>query len=135
MCNRNAKVEAIVLFSYDPIESDEISLVEGDCIIVLDQQEDGWWLIKKGDRIGLFPSTHVSIIKVTDADNHTNSNSLPEGWDSCPDKESGELYYFNYEAGRCQDIIFVEAILLPTHLLFMVFRNIYNRIDSMGTTS
>jgi hypothetical protein len=115
MSHRNTKVEAKVLFSYEPTESDEISLIVGDIILVLDQQEDGWWLVKKGDRIGLFPSTHVSIIQVTDAEpkqiNRTNLEPLPEGWDSCPDKESGEIYYFNYETGRYQDTIPIEPII------------------------
>jgi hypothetical protein len=66
---------------------------------------------------------------VTDAVNHTNSHPLPEGWDSCPDKESGEIYYFNYETGRCQDIIFVEAILLPTYLFSW-----YSEISITGLT-
>jgi hypothetical protein len=114
MASRNIKVEAKVLFSYEATESDEISLIVGDIILVLDQQEDGWWLVKKGDRIGLFPSTHVSIIHVTDAEpkqiNHTNLQPLPEGWDSCPDKESGEIYYFNCETGRYRDMITIEPI-------------------------
>lgn len=106
MSQRNVQIEALVLFSYEKVESDEISLSEGDNIIVLDQQEDGWWLVKKECVIGLFPSTHASIIQVTDSDpmqtNHSNINLLPEGWDSCIDNESGDTYYFNCETGLTQ---------------------------------
>ena len=63
------------------------------------------WLVKKDDIIGLFPSTHASIVRVqvTDAEptkiNQNKVNSLTEGWDSCTDNESGDKYYFNYETG------------------------------------
>ena len=32
-----------VLYSYEPTQQDELKLVEGDCIKVLEQNSDGWW--------------------------------------------------------------------------------------------
>jgi SH3 domain len=95
MSLESEEVTAVAFYSFLPTQSDELSLVEGDKVLVLQQQEDEWWLVKKGDLVGLVPSTHVSIISVT----NTAMTNLPSGWDSCVDEESGEKFYFNEVTG------------------------------------
>ena len=89
-------VIAIALYSFEPTEVDEIGLVGGDSMSVIYQQSDDWWLVKKGDLVGLIPSTHVSLVSAT---SQTNSIPLPSGWYSCTDDKSGEIYYFNESTG------------------------------------
>lgn len=96
MSLRSAEVTAIAIHSYTPTEVDELELVEGEILLVLQQQEDEWWLVKKGNLVGLIPSTHVSITSVT---NSSAPNLLPSGWDSCIDEKTGEKYYFNEITG------------------------------------
>lgn len=96
MSLRSAEVTAIAIHSYTPTEVDELELVEGEILLVLQQQEDEWWLVKKGNLVGLIPSTHVSITSVT---NPSAPNLLPSGWDSCIDEKTGEKYYFNEITG------------------------------------
>ena len=89
---------AVALYSFEPTEEDEIELVEGDSMIVIQRQSDDWWLVKNGDLVGLIPSTHVSLVSATTL---TNSSPLPSGWESCIHDESGEVYYFNESTGNC----------------------------------
>jgi SH3 domain/WW domain len=106
MSLESAEVTAVALHSFLPTQSDELNLVEGDKVLVLQQQEDEWWLVKKGDLVGLIPSTHVSIISVT----NTALTNLPSGWDSCVDEESGEKFYFNEVTGLTHIIIEIKRI-------------------------
>ena len=99
MSLRSAEVTAIAIHSYTPTEVDELELVEGESVFVLQQQEDEWWLVKKGNLVGLIPSTHVSITSVT---NTSKPNLLPSGWDSCVDEKTGEKFYFNEVTGPWQ---------------------------------
>ena len=82
---------AVVLYAYEPCEVDEIQLIEGELVYVLRKQEDGWWLVQKGDIVGMVPCNHVSIEQPT---------ALIAGWDSCIDPESGDTYYFNEITGK-----------------------------------
>ncbi|KAM4795778.1 SH3 domain-containing protein 21 [Rhinophrynus dorsalis] len=49
-------------YSYSPGKSDELELNAGDTFEVLEEIEDGWWLGKKGDQVGAFPSNFVKEI-------------------------------------------------------------------------
>ncbi|CAI2174159.1 743_t:CDS:2 [Funneliformis geosporum] len=61
------KVEpkAEVLYGYDADGDDEISLIEGAHVIILEKlDEDGWWKGRNEQgHIGIFPSTYVNEIK------------------------------------------------------------------------
>ncbi|KAM5181861.1 SH3 domain-containing protein 21 [Mantella aurantiaca] len=46
-------------YSYNPGKPDELELVAGEVLEVLEEIEDGWWLGKKGDQVGAFPSNFV----------------------------------------------------------------------------
>jgi hypothetical protein len=108
------EVIAVALYSFVPTQEDEIELVEGDSMIVIQQQVDDWWLVKNGDLVGLIPSTHVSVVSPTRV---TKLNPLPFGWDSCIDDESGDVYYFNESTGISESL--VRLLKLMKRLLFV----------------
>jgi hypothetical protein len=56
--NKRAKA----MYDYQASGSDEISLREGDIIIVLEQHPDGWWLGELNGKRGLFPGNYTEII-------------------------------------------------------------------------
>lgn len=58
-----AKV-AIALYDYEPVESGELAIVENDMLIVLDNSDPDWWLVKhlKKHGEGLVPKTYVEVI-------------------------------------------------------------------------
>ena len=51
-----------VLYDYDPQQSDELKIVEGDVINVIDKQEDDWWQGELNGIVGIFPATYVQEI-------------------------------------------------------------------------
>ncbi|XP_065057757.1 CD2-associated protein-like [Rhopilema esculentum] len=54
--------KARVTFDYKASEEDELDLVEGEIVEILDQEEEGWWQgIYKGKK-GIFPSNFVEMI-------------------------------------------------------------------------
>ncbi|XP_018104974.1 CD2-associated protein isoform X2 [Xenopus laevis] len=55
---RRCRVE----FTYKSSNADELELSVGEVFEVLEEIEDGWWLGKKGDVVGAFPSNFVKEI-------------------------------------------------------------------------
>uniref|UniRef100_A0A8C1A8V7 Osteoclast-stimulating factor 1 n=2 Tax=Cyprinus carpio TaxID=7962 RepID=A0A8C1A8V7_CYPCA len=53
-----------VAFPYTPLNEDELALVVGETIEILREIEDGWWMGKKNNRVGAFPSNFVKEIFV-----------------------------------------------------------------------
>uniref|UniRef100_K3X5T2 SH3 domain-containing protein n=1 Tax=Globisporangium ultimum (strain ATCC 200006 / CBS 805.95 / DAOM BR144) TaxID=431595 RepID=K3X5T2_GLOUD len=54
-------MQAVALYDYDPEESDELVLQEGQHV-----QDDGWWLgyaVDAPDHVGLFPSNYVRQVQ------------------------------------------------------------------------
>ncbi|XP_008948597.1 PREDICTED: neutrophil cytosol factor 1-like [Merops nubicus] len=49
----------IVLKSYRAVEEDELSLQEGDTIEVIHKLLDGWWVIRKDETTGYYPSMYL----------------------------------------------------------------------------
>lgn len=56
-----------VLFPYDAVNEDELTLTEGEVITLLskDAPDKGWWVGELKGRMGLFPDNFVEIISVT----------------------------------------------------------------------
>lgn len=50
---------AVVKYNYDAQQSDELSLVKGSRIVVLEKSGDGWWKGEIDEKIGWFPSNYV----------------------------------------------------------------------------
>ncbi|KAI5106347.1 SH3 domain-containing protein 21 isoform X2, partial [Silurus meridionalis] len=53
-----------VTFAYTPQHKDELELVVGETIEIIREIEDGWWMGKKGGKIGTFPTNFVKEIFV-----------------------------------------------------------------------
>ncbi|XP_068125163.1 SH3 domain-containing protein 21 isoform X1 [Hyperolius riggenbachi] len=49
-------------YSYNPGKPDELELIGGEILEILEEIEDGWWLGKKGDLVGAFPSNFVQEV-------------------------------------------------------------------------
>ncbi|XP_052434075.1 SH3 domain-containing kinase-binding protein 1 isoform X1 [Carassius gibelio] len=60
-----------VAFPYTPTHEDEMELVVGETIEILREIEDGWWMGKKNNQIGAFPSNFVKEIFVPSKDGKT----------------------------------------------------------------
>ncbi|KAK2587592.1 hypothetical protein KPH14_003720 [Odynerus spinipes] len=59
-----------VLFSYEPCNEDELTLVPQDSIEFLGEVEDGWWRGRLRGRVGVFPSNFVSPPTYEEEDKH-----------------------------------------------------------------
>jgi len=57
------KLQAKVLYSFDPQEDGELALSTGATITVLERSDDGWWrgCLPNGSS-GLFPGNHVTLV-------------------------------------------------------------------------
>ncbi|XP_052474148.1 SH3 domain-containing kinase-binding protein 1 isoform X1 [Carassius gibelio] len=60
-----------VAFAYTPLNEDELALVVGETIEILREIEDGWWMGKKNNQVGAFPSNFVKEIFVPSNDGKT----------------------------------------------------------------
>ncbi|KAM7331878.1 neutrophil cytosol factor 1 [Alexandromys fortis] len=49
----------VTIKAYTAVEEDEVSLLEGEAIEVIHKLLDGWWVIRKGDVTGYFPSMYL----------------------------------------------------------------------------
>ncbi|XP_073728413.1 SH3 domain-containing protein 21 isoform X2 [Misgurnus anguillicaudatus] len=68
-----------VAFAYTPMNEDELGLVVGETIEILKEIEDGWWMGKKNNQIGAFPSNFVKEIFVPPKDSKmTEVKSRPK---------------------------------------------------------
>lgn len=68
-----------VAFAYTPMNEDELGLVVGETIEILKEIEDGWWMGKKNNQIGAFPSNFVKEIFVSPKDSKmTEVKSRPK---------------------------------------------------------
>ncbi|KAM9486004.1 cytoplasmic protein NCK2a [Clarias gariepinus] len=52
-------IPALVKFSYTAERDDELSLVKGDRVVVMEKCSDGWWRGSHDGRVGWFPSNYV----------------------------------------------------------------------------
>lgn len=50
---------AMVKYNYEAQQADEISLVKGTRVVVMEKSSDGWWKGESNNQIGWFPSNYV----------------------------------------------------------------------------
>lgn len=93
---------AYVLFNYDAVEADELTISKGQDVNVLETYDDGWWLVKRKSSVGLVPSNYLSLEQPTQSPPHTTPGPLPPGWLSAVDPDSSETYYYNTSFGHVQ---------------------------------
>ena len=53
------KITAFVKYNYEAQQSDELSLVKGSKVIVMEKSSDGWWKGELNGSLGWFPSNYV----------------------------------------------------------------------------
>ncbi|GAB0092469.1 SH3 domain-containing protein [Sergentomyia squamirostris] len=68
-----------VLYPYDPLNEDELELLEGDIITILskDLPDKGWWKGELRGKVGVFPDNFVSILP-PDASPSKENSSKPD---------------------------------------------------------
>lgn len=52
-------IPAVVKFSYTAERDDELTLVKGDRVVVMEKCSDGWWRGSHAGQVGWFPSNYV----------------------------------------------------------------------------
>ena len=50
-----------MLYPYKAQQQGDLTIVEGDVIVVLETVDNGWWMGCHGDREGWFPGTYVEV--------------------------------------------------------------------------
>ena len=53
--------EALALYNFKPQRAEDLSFTAGDRIMIIERREDGWWLGKLGDKVGVFPQNYVLL--------------------------------------------------------------------------
>ncbi|XP_012283228.1 SH3 domain-containing kinase-binding protein 1 [Orussus abietinus] len=74
---RDKKELCRVIFPYESVNKDELTLVEGDIITLLsrDAPDKGWWKGELRGQIGLFPDNFVEVIGVKGDQHHSQEQS------------------------------------------------------------
>ena len=72
VCLLAAEVRAIARYLYIAANDDELSMVEGDVITVLDQNsvDAGWWKGELKGRVGVFPDNFVELLPADEVRKH-----------------------------------------------------------------
>lgn len=69
----------VTIKAYAAVEEDEVSLSEGEAIEVIHKLLDGWWVVRKGDITGYFPSMYLQKAgeEITQAQRQIRSRGAP----------------------------------------------------------
>lgn len=62
---KKANERAKVTFAYEPENADELKLVEGDIISILNKditESEGWWEGELNGKVGMFPNNFVELL-------------------------------------------------------------------------
>ena len=68
---KNPSERAIVVFPYEPENPDELKLVEGDIITILNKDvpdSEGWWEGEVSGKVGMFPNNFVQLLPSEEED-------------------------------------------------------------------
>lgn len=67
------------LFSYNPVNIDELQLKVNDVLEVIEETEEGWWKGKLNGSVGMFPSNFVIELDnlQDELSNHTINDLSP----------------------------------------------------------
>ncbi|XP_076008682.1 SH3 domain-containing protein 21 [Genypterus blacodes] len=77
-----------VAFAYSPLNEDELELVVGETVDIINEIEDGWWMGVRRGKVGAFPSNFVKEIFVSPKDGkHSDAKSRPKLADAVFSKE------------------------------------------------
>lgn len=54
-------VKAKALYSYEPANTDELALEEGEVVDILDRSEDEWWKAERNGMVLLVPAAYLEL--------------------------------------------------------------------------
>ncbi|CAO3612297.1 unnamed protein product [Cunninghamella blakesleeana] len=109
-------VAAVVLFSYEAGEANEMSLLEGEVILEIDQVDEGWWygVSEDGKKQGLFPSNYVEVLQedahatpAATTANHVDDHHTQQQAEVV-DLGHTAIGLYDYQAGEENEISFKE---------------------------
>ncbi|KAG0260499.1 hypothetical protein BG011_001868 [Mortierella polycephala] len=105
-----SSVSAIVLYSYDKAEENEMTLFEGEIIRNVTELDVGWWSgeSEDGTRSGLFPANYVEVIE------HANEHQHGAVANAFNDEQ--EHQYQNGQAHDYSHDVHAQAQETPAHL-------------------
>ncbi|KAG9321746.1 hypothetical protein KVV02_006746 [Mortierella alpina] len=122
-------VSAVVLYSYEKAEENEMSLIEGEVILNVTELDVGWWSGEStdGSRSGLFPANYVEVIEqteehpaaaaVTEEQHHVQEAATTNGHASVDEVPSGQpsaVALYDYTAGEPNEISFLEGDVITS---------------------
>ncbi|KAG0342072.1 hypothetical protein BG004_005768 [Podila humilis] len=121
----SGSVSAIVLYSYEKAEENEMSLFEGEIVVNVTELDVGWWSgeSEDGTRSGLFPANYVEVIEhsqhaetamtpVHYEEEHTHTQLAAPAAHHVEDAVSGKptaVALYDYNAGEPNEISFSEG--------------------------
>ncbi|KAK3845409.1 MAG: hypothetical protein J3R72DRAFT_29380 [Linnemannia gamsii] len=108
--NVSGSVSAIVLYSYEKAEENEMSLLEGEIIRNVTELDVGWWSgeSEDGTRSGLFPANYVEVIEHAQEqeqhlDAHDDHHAAAAAIDHHPHQDHHEDEHDAYAAQHAHD--------------------------------
>ncbi|KAI8599620.1 hypothetical protein EDD21DRAFT_307761 [Dissophora ornata] len=127
----HGSVSAVVLYSYEQAEENEMSLTEGEVIINVTELDVGWWSGESADgtRSGLFPANYVEVIEQSHEHEHEHVEAAAPQHEeeyhaheseSTVDAAVGEalsdkptaVALYDYTAGEPNEVSFSEGELI-----------------------
>ncbi|KAF7726844.1 hypothetical protein EC973_008351 [Apophysomyces ossiformis] len=134
-------LSAVVLFGYEAAESNEMTLIEGETILQIDQVDEGWWfgVGDDGKKQGLFPANYVQILEEEEEQEPMAPPPPPpmppvSQPTPTPKEDLGQtaIALYDYAAGEDNEISFKESEII-THIEF-VSEDWWQGVGPDGTT-
>ncbi|GES75448.1 drebrin-like protein isoform X1 [Rhizophagus clarus] len=106
-------ITAIVQFSYDASEDNEMSLIEGEVIRDIIQLDEGWWQGVSADRSrsGLFPANYVEITENIVPDSVEDSQEVEVEQPTVDSAHTAKALY-DYTASEENEISFSDGDII-----------------------
>ena len=96
---------AVAKFKYAGVHGDDLSLDEGDVLVVLEKASDGWWRGQKGTRIGWFPSNYVEELETKQpAQLQAKPQPPPEKSVIC-----SVVALYTFDSGNPEELVFQQG--------------------------
>jgi hypothetical protein len=84
---------AVILYNFSSEENDELNLKKGECVNVLNSDEDWWECCDDAGNTGFAPFNYLRVME-------EDQDEIPHGWEKFVDPETGDAYYFNEKTGE-----------------------------------
>ncbi|XP_075895911.1 cytoplasmic protein NCK2a [Nelusetta ayraudi] len=110
-------IPAVVKFAYAAERDDELTLVKGSRVVVMEKCSDGWWRGSQAGRVGWFPSNYVQEEGAGGAEEQGGGGGGGGGGEGgFPGGSSGGTLLANGRAGgggRCVEVLHLVQTLYP----------------------